>query len=58
MDKEEIEKLIKEEKKTMKDFQKIVKDHKIPKEVAQKQIDFYLDTLNKLYDLQKKLNEE
>ncbi len=57
MDKEEIEKFIEQEKETLNQFQRFVKRHRIPKEVVQKQIDLYLDTLNKLYEQLKNLEE-
>ena len=57
MDKKELEKLIEQEKETLRKFQEFAKRHQIPEEVAQKQVDLYLDTLNKLSEQLKNLEE-
>lgn len=57
MDKKEIEKLIGQEKKTIAEFQRFAERHQISPEFFQKQIDLYLDTLNKLKELLKNLED-
>jgi predicted transcriptional regulator len=53
----EIEKLIELEKQEILEFQEFAKRHNIPKEVVEAQVDFYLDTLNKLFEILKTIKD-